>query len=408
MLTRMSEQKPPSGKKSTPRADSPTPASSEGQAAAVPPPGSPQAPPSGTPAPDAAGQQPPGPIQNGSAPNESGQAAGQQGPAQGTGHGQQPGAWSSPNAPQQQAGYPPQQHGGYPPQPQQGGYPPQPQQGGYPPQQGGQPYPPGYPPQPGYPPRPGGPQPPRNYIPRAPSPATPPRPPLAPRQRRGAMLAGAVSFTLMTLGFTLIAIPLLIGVLGAFIGTIVSWAAQNDSDDFSVNGGPRPQEIESFISDAWSMFLPWLIGALILGIIIWILGYFSSLWILRSHRVHRPVAVTWSGLGIAVVGNFFLSALSSPVTGLFNVWDFDPGDPDDFRNFGGPGQMQWLDNVNLAPAALGLALLFLVISVVVNAAIGLLSWWWMAHAFREPAPSGREKNGTGTQNRPPAAQQPGS
>ncbi len=207
----------------------------------------------------------------------------------------------------------------------------------------------------------------------------------------------------MSLGFSLIAIPLVVGLLGAFIGTIASWAAENDSDDFSVNGGPRPQDIDSFISDAWSTFLPWLIGALILGIIIWILGYFCSLWILRSHGVHRPVAVTWSGLGIAIVGNFFLSALSSPVTGLFNVWDGDQGGPGDGRNFGGPDQMQWLDNINLAPTALGLALLFLLISVVVNAAIGLLSWWWMAHAFRDPTPSGREQGDAAHQNRPPAA-----
>lgn len=214
------------------------------------------------------------------------------------------------------------------------------------------------------------------------------------------MIAGAVSFTLMTIGFTLIAIPLVVSVLGAFIGTIVSWAAQNDPDDFSVNGGPRPQEIESFLGDAWSSFLPWLIGALILGVIIWILGYLSSLWILRSHKVHRPVAVTWSGLGIAVVGNFFLSALSSPITGLFSVWDSDFDGPGDFRNFGDPGQMQWLDGVNLAPAALGIALIFLILSIVVNAAIGLLSWWWMAHAFRDPAPADRDRTDTEARQAP--------
>ncbi|WP_158270314.1 DUF2062 domain-containing protein [Mycetocola zhujimingii] len=215
------------------------------------------------------------------------------------------------------------------------------------------------------------------------------------------MIAGAVGFTLMTLGFTLIAVPLILALLGAFLGTIIGWAARNDPDDFSVNGGPRPQDIETFIGDASSALLPWLIGAVILGIIIWLLGYFSSLWILRSHKVNRPVAVTWSGLGIAVVGNFFLSALSSPITGLFNVWDTDFDDPDDFRNFGDPGQMQWMDSVNLAPAALGLALLFLLLSLVVNAAIGLLSWWWMAHVFREQGPADRRvsaggEHGTGT------------
>jgi hypothetical protein len=194
------------------------------------------------------------------------------------------------------------------------------------------------------------------------------------------MLAGAVSFTLMSLGFALLIIPLVIGLFGAFFSTLLSYVANNNPEDFNVNGGLPPENFDEIVSDIWSTFLPWLIGSLIVGLIIWILGYLSSLWILRGHRVHRPVAVTWSGLGIAIVGSFLISALSTPITGLFNLWtpNFDSDD------FSGPNVVPGLDSIDFAPI-IGLAVLFFLLSLLVNAAIGLLSWWWMAHAFREPA-----------------------
>ncbi|MET4637448.1 hypothetical protein [Mycetocola sp. 2940] len=307
---------------------------------ASPPPGSPLAPPQGTPLPPAgASPAAPGPIQQPGYPQQAGNP-GQYPPHQGY--------------PQQ---YPPQ---GYPQQ-----YPPQPgypaQQHGYPQQQ--------YPVQQGYP-QPG-------YIAQAPArPAVPPRPPLAPRQKRGAMLAGAVGFSLMSLGFALVAIPLAIGLFGALFSTLFSWAATNSRDDISIDGGVPPEDFERFIADAWSTFLPWMIGLVILGIILWILGYLASLGILRSHRVNRPVAVTWSALGIAIVGSWALSALSSPISGLFNLWTPDIGSPE------GVGGVPDLTGFDVAPF-IGIGVGFLLLSVLVNAGIGLLSWWWMAHAFRE-------------------------
>jgi hypothetical protein len=94
--------------------------------------------------------------------------------------------------------------------------------------------------------------------------------------------------------------------------------------------------------------------------------------------VHRPVAVTWSGLGIAIVASFLLSALSSPITGLFNLWtpNFNSDD------FSGSGGVPGLENFDFGPI-IGAGILFFVVSLLVDAAIGLLSWWWMAHAFRD-------------------------
>ncbi|MCP2031342.1 putative membrane protein [Okibacterium sp. HSC-33S16] len=376
----MSDQKPPAGPEQEPQQptenEPPYPANVQNSTAgaastqppAGPPPGSPQAPPaSSQPQPGSPQGPVPGPLQHGATPN---------------GYPGQPGAGYGGYPPQQQ-GYP-QQPQGYPQQPQQGGYPPQPQ--GYPqPQQSGYPqsyppqpqhsgYPQSYPPQPqqgGYPPQPG-------YLQQAPRPAAPPRPPLAPRQKRGAMLAGAVSFTLMSLGFTLFIIPLVIGLFGAFFGTLFTYIANNNPEDFTVNGGPAPEDVSQIVSDLWATFLPWLIGSLILGIIIWILGYFCSLWMLRSHRVNRPVAVTWSGLGIAIVGSFLLSALSSPISGLFGL-----GTPNfDSDDFSGSDSIPGFENFDFGPI-IGLGVLFFLLSLLVNAGIGLLSWWWMAHAFRD-------------------------
>ena len=372
MLGRMSEQKPPSGPGNNSEAPTPNepphPASAadgsanagNAQPQAGPPPGSPQAPPPGSP-------QPPAP----NSPEAPSPGPMQQGSAQGGYPGQPGGPPPYPGGGQAQGGYPQQ---GYPPQHQ--GYQ---QQGGYPPQPGGYPQP--YPPQPqhgGYPPQPHYGQPQRPYLAQVPGTATPPRPPLEGRQKRGAMLAGAVSFTLMSFGFALFVIPLVLGMLGAFVSTLISWAVNSNPDDFNVNGGPAPDELERFLADAWSTFLPWFIGALILGIIVWILGYLSSLWILRSHRVHRPVAVTWSGLGIAIVGSFLLSALSSPISGLFNLWTPNFGND----NFGGSGGVPNLESFDFTPV-IGAGVLLTLLSLVINAAIGLFSWWWMAHAFRE-------------------------
>ncbi|SFN67396.1 hypothetical protein SAMN05216219_1613 [Mycetocola miduiensis] len=192
------------------------------------------------------------------------------------------------------------------------------------------------------------------------------------------MLAGAVGYSLMSLGFALAAIPLAIAAFGAFFSTVFSWAATTNPDDVAISTGLPPAVIEQFIADAWSTFLPWLIGLIILGVILWILGYLSSLWILRSHRVNRPVAVTWSALGIAIVAGWVLSAVSSPISGLAGLWTPDFGRPGHLGDDG----LSALQNIDFTPI-IGFGALFLLIGLVLNAAVGLLSWWWMAHALRE-------------------------
>lgn len=195
------------------------------------------------------------------------------------------------------------------------------------------------------------------------------------------MLAGAVAFALMSLGFSLIAIPLAITAFGAFFGTLFSWIARNNPDDLSVNGFPGRGDLQQIIADAWSTFAPWLIGLSVLGLVLWILGYLSSLWILRSHAVNRPVAVTWSGLGVAIVGSFLLSALASPLSGLSGMFTPNLDGPEDFD---GAPDLDVLGAFDFTPLIV-FGVVVLLLGTAVNAAIGLLSWWWMAHAFRAHA-----------------------
>lgn len=279
-------------------------------------------------------------------------------------------------------------------------YPPagNPQQAGYPQQQPGYPQqPPAYPQQPqGYlqqaPGQPGYAQyPQQRYAPYVAGPTVPRRPPLTHRQRNGAMIAGAVAFSLMSLGFSLVMIPIGIALVGAFIGSILNWLASRGGP----NGGgdfEGREQFQQFLADAWSTYGGWLIASAVIGVIVWILGYLASLWILRGHSVHRAVAVTWSGLGIAIVANFLISGILSPLSGLGGMVNPGMNDPDfdGSRGF----DPDWFDNVNFTPFIL-IGVIILFASILANAVIGLLSWWWMAHVLRErPAETSDAPAGT--------------
>lgn len=198
------------------------------------------------------------------------------------------------------------------------------------------------------------------------------------------MIAGAVAFSLMSLGFSLVMIPIGIALVGAFIGTILNWVASNGGP----NGGSDfegREQIQQFLADAWGTYGGWLIASIVVGVIVWILGYLASLWILRGHSVHRAVGVTWSGLGIAIVANFLISGILSPLSGLSGLAapDFDQSD------FNGPSGFDpdWFNNINFTPFIL-LGVLIICASILANAVVGLLSWWWMAHALRERPAAG--------------------
>ncbi len=193
----------------------------------------------------------------------------------------------------------------------------------------------------------------------------PRRPPLADREKKGAFWAGAVGFNLLTLGFTLVVVPLVVGAFGALFALLFEQIARS-GDELSTGFLAGRGFFASF--DYGIIAIIGLI-IVIVGLAIMIAALFLSKSILRSNGVPRPWAVTWAGAGIAIVAywvvgwvpTLVLQSLSSALAaaGL-----------DGWANFGTTG------------------LIGFVLAIAVNAIIGWLAWWWMAHAFRATAPAG--------------------
>ena len=189
---------------------------------------------------------------------------------------------------------------------------------------------------------------------------TPPpaKPPLAPRQKNGARIAGAVGFLLLSLGFGLFAIPLALLAFGAFFA-IIFGAIQRGSRDADLNG--FTEFIENLNVGAW--ILPLALAA-VLGLAIMAVALFVSARILRSHDVYRPWPVTWAGAGIAIVANWFVAGLVSVPLQFVGAFRGDSGE-------------SW-------PVGLIVGVVSFLVSIAATAVVGALSWWWMAHAMRSP------------------------
>lgn len=187
----------------------------------------------------------------------------------------------------------------------------------------------------------------------------PVKPPLTPRQKSGARLAGIFGFLLLTLGFTVFGLPLVLLAIGAFFALIVGvigGASGNDEGFRQFMDGIGQFHPEAFI-------LPLILVSLV-GLAIMVGALFLSRGILRSHDIARPWAVTWAGAGIAIVASWILSGVSSfsfSLTGVF-------GDRDEF-----------------AVVGIIVAIIGFIAGVAATAVIGWLSWWWMAHVMRSPA-----------------------
>lgn len=193
----------------------------------------------------------------------------------------------------------------------------------------------------------------------APVGATQPRtkPPLTARERSGSLLAGGVGFSLLSLGFALFMIPASLLVFGALFAVILG-AVQRGSDDRNLGG--FVEFIERVNPGAW--VLPLVIVAIV-GLVIAVGALFVSAGILRSRGVQRPWAVTWAGAAIAVVASWIASGLLSVPVQLMGVFR------DDDASFDTPSTL----------VAGGLSFL---VGIVLTAAVGALSWWWMAHTMR--------------------------
>jgi hypothetical protein len=205
--------------------------------------------------------------------------------------------------------------------------------------------------------------PPPGYIaePYAPRPA---RPPLTARAKRGALLGGGLGFTLLTLGYALVAIPVAIGLLVAFFAAIIGFARGRFSDGASSSGGFSVSSVD---------LAPWFglfVASVVVGIVLMIVAILLSGLVLRRRDVRHPWGVTFAGAGIAIVAVWivegFLGAIVSGMSSaLFDGRSLGAGSP-------GAGLIAGI-------------IVSGVVALAINAAIGWLSWWWMAHAMRPAA-----------------------
>lgn len=188
------------------------------------------------------------------------------------------------------------------------------------------------------------------------------RPPLTPGQKSAAMWAGAVGFPLMSLGF-------------AIIFTLLSWSAvagiirgvASQMNDQSAETLQVISDLDAMWENYWWAFAL----ALLVGVVIWILGYGASIGIAHIGKVAKATGTTWAGLGIASVAGFIVLWLGYIIyiVGLIAVLALD-GDT------AGAGFVIF----NVAALVLG---------IVIWALVGALSWWWMAHCLRARHPAQR-------------------
>ena len=191
------------------------------------------------------------------------------------------------------------------------------------------------------------------------------KPPLTPRQRRGAAIAGIVGFLLATLGW-LPFVVVAIGYVFSFGVYFLGAALGGDDTRFDAESETGTLAATLFGIPATSLGIV-VIVALVVGVVLIALGVFLSTVILRVHGVARGAGVTWLGLLLAIVGSWILDGILGFIVYLVAA----AGDV-------GKGPV--------VPDGAVTALYF-VIAVVIQIALGWLCWWWMAHALRRPLAS---------------------
>lgn len=185
------------------------------------------------------------------------------------------------------------------------------------------------------------------------------RPPLTPREKKGAFWAGAVGFNLLTLGFTLVIMPIMIGFFGAFFSVLMNVAAGDSGEQgtgfLAMLGVMRSIDVGFVVIIG--------VAIVLIGLAIMTGAIFLSRSILRSHGVNRPRAVTWSGAGIAIAGSWIVGWI--------------PGFIVPFAT--GPFASMGMDGTTTAISG---GLLGVILGIAFAGVIGWLSWWWMSHVFR--------------------------
>ncbi len=191
------------------------------------------------------------------------------------------------------------------------------------------------------------------------------KPPLTPRQRRGATLAGIVGFLLATLGwvpFVIVAIGYVFSFGVYFLGAVLG----GDDTRFDAESETAKLAARLLGLPATSLGVVVFV-ALVVGVALIALGIVLSSLILKRHDVARPAGVTWLGLLLAIVGSWILDGILGFIVYLVAA----AGD---------------IGKGPVAPDG-GVTALYFAIAVAIQVVLGWLCWWWMAYAFRRPLPS---------------------
>jgi hypothetical protein len=189
------------------------------------------------------------------------------------------------------------------------------------------------------------------------------RPPLTPRAKSGARWAGILGFNLLSLGWGMFIVPVLLSLFAAFFVFLIGQMGRS-----SGTADEGYYQLKNFIDSinvsVW--VLPLTLIA-ILGVVVWALGIFVSGRILRSHAVNHPWGVTWAAAGVAIVASWFLGWIGGIFVQVVTA----------------------VTSAANAPAWVGIVIgggVGLVVAIVVNSVIGWLAWWWMTHAMRSARP----------------------
>ena len=166
-------------------------------------------------------------------------------------------------------------------------------------------------------------------------------PALSSRQRRGALLAGAIALPACWLAVVLLQFALL--------GFQLAHSLQSEGVDATV--------------------LPAMLALVVIMAVLLVGGFFLSRRILQHYAVAPAVAITWRGMGVGFALALVAFALSATMSSSAVTFAF-------FAGMWGP----WTPFV-------GRFVLTGAGALVAGTVVGGLGWWWLAHRLRGPAPA---------------------
>ena len=204
------------------------------------------------------------------------------------------------------------------------------------------------------------------------APIRPVRPPLTPRARTGALVAGAVATLMVSIGGAFIAIPLVLLVIGLIVATVVT--------AFGGEVAAVLEEIQRFVPTG--LLIGVAVALILVGAALVVGALFLSRGILRSRGLDKAWPITWAGLGIAIVAGWASSGVLSIPLQLSGT----------AFSAGGWGELE--SAISIITSLAGL---------VITAAVGALSWWWMAHVMRPAGAAPAEETGAPSAPVAPAA-----